>query len=241
MNDTTSRRRAAAMLAAVPAALLGASSANAIVVIGGDIPITPQTFTQAQLAGGVQVDIDGDGNDDFSLGLDGYGAYGDALVLFPRNLGDGIPDTNFALVDLEANTLDFVSAGTPAAAFTDPATRDAVVADLFNPDGTPTGALSQGRFVSDAFSSVLYEPQAYEELLTPGTFTAVVFDIPGGSPYVATLDFDLNVSFDNNAGAFVVDDVTIAAGSTYTALPEPGTALMAAAFSGLAMLRRRRA
>ena len=242
MKDTNPHSRAAALLAAVPVALLGASSANAIVAIGGDIPITPQSFTNAQLANGVQVDIDGDGVTDFSLGLDnfdGYGTYGDALVLYPRNLGDGIPETNFALVDVEADTLGPLSAsGDPAAAFTDNATLDAVVADLFNNDGTPTGILSQGRYASDSFISVLYEPLAYEALLAPGTFTAVVFDIPGGSPYVASLDFDINANFDNNTGTFVVDDVTLAAGSSYIALPEPTAAALA--LSGLALLARRR-
>ena len=260
----SSRTAAIARLAAVPAAALAATATPTDAAAVPLNPAALGTYDLAADLeyGFADIDIDGDGLFDFTLSH--FVDYGDVLTIsfFPDFLevedGDGVPvflepvvspfATNATVVELE-NPYFIFGPYLPVALF-DAAgdsinlpgvTLDAVTAELFDADGTPLiDTLAFGSFGAETFEAVLYEDSSnltdsiFDAALQPGHFIPLVFDIPGGSPYLAQLNF--TGVFDGDGA---LTGVTLEADSSFAALPEPTTAAIAG-LAGLACLGRRR-
>lgn len=259
MHTTPSRLRAAALLAAVPAAALTATPSAHAAPLNSAITGTTFGFTGVEgtdLSYGVLLDLDGDGVDDFELRYEsafGLPDYGDQLRLSPllpiptaqALVGPGV---NSVLVDLEGASTS-AAGGTVVAAF------DAAGKSLTFPDVTSAQILDEqydedGSFTIDAgptggsftpgqlIDSVLYDSLTYDLAVQDGSSVVVVFDIPGGSPYAATLDID--AAFNENGS---LSTLTFGAGSSFVplaqAVPEPASAALVG-LGALAMVRRRR-
>ena len=248
MNQfTVNIRVSAALLVAVPVgALLAPADARAApLAINGD------SFSVTDLANdGPLLDLDGDGINDFQLGfLAGDGEFGAQLFLTAPLLPNQGAPRNSILGEFEGVSVSRFINGPGAAPFSsaglslsglefgENTTAAEVLANTYDSAGSPTDDF-QGNFTA-VDQAVLYDSQRFFDLLIPGNTFRVVFDIPGGSPFVATIDLDGAFDADNNLTGF-----TVASGSGFETLansvPEPaGAALLA--LGGLALLRRRHA
>ena len=202
------RRRALRTLAAALIAggtFAAAQAANAQAAIGWDPGIGPATYTAAQLGAGVDIDIDGDGNDDLNL----WDPYGGEILLTPLT------------VNLINNEVFTDGSQIAVMDFADPAE---VLAALANGDTT---VVAPG-------NAVLWSDGSLTAFQNPGAIAGLLFERPGGSPYVAYLDIAVVVDFGL--------DYLYIAESGYQLIPEPGTALLGAGgLLGLGLLGRRRA
>jgi hypothetical protein len=253
-SSDPSRLAAAARLAAVPVAALGLGTvAWAPVADAAPTAINGNSYDLATLDYGVYLDLDGDGQNDFFVeyfqGFEDIG-YGDQIVIQPLGQtllslqsGDAasVITPNTIVAEREGSSPSFGSSPTAVAfnngeylrSFSTPPETAAYILDgLYDANGVPDTGLFLGNFLAEDSSAVLYDSLTYTDLLDVGNDFLVVFDIPGGSPYVATLDFIANFQ-DDAFNGFIVGS-----NSNYVALPEPGIAAIAA-IAPLLTLRRR--
>ena len=218
------------------------------------------------LRDGIFVDLDGDDLVDFRLSfVDGDADLdrGDQLVISApfviasaTDSASGIlidpgpaPAPNSILGEFEGIFVTSFTNGPGAAPFNsaglslsnlefgDIVTATEVIAGSYDSFGTSTGFF-QGNF-NGVDQAVLYDSIDFTDLLTLGNTFVAVFDIPGGSPFVATIDLDGDFDADGNLSGFAV------AGSSgfdtlANSVPEPASAALLA-LGGLALLRRRNA
>jgi hypothetical protein len=164
------------------------------------------TFGSFDLSSGVSIDIDGDTNADLSILLSsGYG--GDVLSLTP------------AIVN-SVNGEVFASPGALVTAYS---VADDVLDAVTN--GDPT-IVAPG-------SAVLWDSTHLD--FQSGGIAGVLFEIPGGSPYVGYLALTVSV-IDGAIDGLSIDE------TGFQPVPEPGTAslLLGAGLLGLAVRRRSR-
>jgi hypothetical protein len=164
------------------------------------------SYDSFSLSGGVFIDIDGDEVDDLSLSLSsGYG--GSILYLTPQIV-------NSVNGEVFSQSSYFVASYIDA---------DDVLDAITN--GDPT-IVAPG-------SAVLWD-ETYP-VFQFGAIAGLLFEIPGGSPYVGYLDLAVAVTDG------VIDGVTIAE-TGFQPVPEPGTAtlLLGGGLLGLAARRRSR-
>ena len=240
-------RVSAALLVAVPVGtLLASADARAApLAINGD------SFSVSDLENdGPLIDLDGDGINDFQLGfLAGGGEFGAQLFLSaPLLPNEGAP-RNSILGEFEGFRVLGSNNGPAAAPFDsaglslsglesgETTTAAEVLANTYDSAGRPTDDF-QGNFTA-VDQAVLYNSQSFFELLIPGNAFNIVFDIPGGSPFVATIDLDGAFDAAGNLSGF-----TVASGSGFETLassvPEPASAgVVALGCVALAGRRRR--
>ena len=205
---------------------------------------------------GPLVDLDGDGNNDFQLGFrpltDDSGSQ--LFISAPLPVGDG--PANSILGEFEGVFVSSFNNGPGAAPFNSAGVSISsleflefggslvnvteVLAGTYDSDGTSTGFF-EGNFNATS-PAVLYDSESFDDLLTLGNTFVAVFDIPGGSPYVATIDLEGDFDADNNLTSF-----TVATGSNFqtlgnalgNAVPEPSSTTFVA-LVGLVLVGRRR-
>jgi hypothetical protein len=203
------RRRVARTLAAalIAGGALAAAQTAGAAAIGWDPGIGSVSYDIAALETGVEVDIDGDGFADFALDGSACG-YGCSYI---------------ELTPLTVNSIN-------NEVFTDGS--QIAVRDFANPDDVLAAALG-GDTTSTGLTALWVDQDitAFQSRAIAG----LLFEIPGGSPYVGYVDLLVYKDFDLEY-LYIYE-------SGYQLIPEPGSGILlgTGGLLGLGLLGRRRA
>lgn len=202
------QRRAARLLASgvLVGGALTSQPASALWSPGGGVG----TFSTLDLSVGVPIDIDGDTQIDLTLNM--VSGYGGSTIYLTPSVVDEVNDLNN---EVFSSSFEFVRPF---------ALADDVLTAVANEDETIPAPV-------DVLLWDITHP-AFQL----GAVAGVLFEIPGGSPYVGYLDLEVSLTEFGELDGLVINE------TGFQPIPEPGTAtlLLGTGLLGLALRRRAR-